>query len=166
MTIRPETAADEQAIGDVTRRAFFGRHYSAGNEQEIVDALRSQGALTVSLVADSGEAIVGHVAFSPARAADGAVGWYTLGPVSVVPECQRQGIGQALVNAGLEQLKERGASGCIVLGNAAYYSRFGFTKAPGVAPPGVPSEHFMIVSLGGPVPSAPVYFHTAFRVEG
>lgn len=166
MTIRSETVADEQAIREVTRRAFFGRHYSAGNEQDIVDALRVQCALTVSLVADNGTGVVGHVAFSPARAENGEVGWYTLGPVSVTPECQRRGIGQALVNAGIQQLRERGASGCIVLGSTAYYSRFGFTKAPRLAPPGAPAEHFMVLSLGASMPSAPVHFHAAFGVEG
>lgn len=85
MTIRSETVADEEAIREVTRRAFFGRRYSAGNELDIIDSLRTQRALTVSLVADNGTARRPRGLLT-AWAEDGAVGWHTLGPVSVVPE--------------------------------------------------------------------------------
>ena len=128
--VRQETPADVADIRDVTQRAFAGRSYSDGNEQDIVDALRARNALAISLVAVLRGRILGHVAFSPARAEDGSPGWYTLGPVSVHPDVQRQGIGQRLIITGIGRLRELGASGCIVLGDTNYYSRFGFVPPP------------------------------------
>jgi putative acetyltransferase len=165
IAIRPETAADAAAIRDVTRRAFEGRWYTAGNEQDIVDALRRQNALTISLVAEQAGIIVGHVAFSPARSADGASGWYTLGPVSVAPEVQRRGIGSALIESGIDRLRQLAAVGCIVVGDTNYYSRFGFRPAPQLAPPGAPQDHFMIVCFDSSPPEAVLHFHPAFDVQ-
>ena len=162
IVIRSETPADEAGIRDVTRRAFAGQAYAEGTEQDIIDALRLRNALSVSLVADRAGGILGHVAFSPASPEDGTAGWYTLGPVSVAPECQRQGIGRALITAGLNTLRERGASGCIVVGDTSYYSRFGFVKAPRLAPGSGLEEHFMALSFGGPLPGCVVNFHDAF----
>jgi putative acetyltransferase len=161
--IRPEIPADENEIRDVTERAFAGRSYSSGNEQDIVDALRAHNALAISLVADCDGRILGHVAFSPASPEDGTPGWYTLGPVSVVPEIQRQGIGRALVTAGIAKLRERGASGCIVVGDTNYYSRFGFVEAPENAPIAKLKEHFMILSFTSRVPSGVIKFHAVFQ---
>lgn len=166
MLIRPETAADEGQIREVTRRAFEGRSYSAGNEQDIVDALRKAAALSISLVADDDGRILGHVAFSPASPDDGATGCYTLGPVSVDPEVQRRGIGHALITAGIAKLREIAAWGCILIGDTGYYSRFGFVRAPELAPPGEPAEHFMILYLGSTTPSGAVRFHRAFHQAG
>ena len=149
----------------MTERAFAGRSYSSGNEQDIVDALRVHHALTVSLVADCDGTVVGHVAFSPARPEDGTPGWYTLGPVSVAPEVQRRGIGQALITAGIAKLRERGASGCIVVGDTNSYSRFGFVKAPEHSPLDELKEHFMILSLTPHVPCGVISFHIAFQQE-
>lgn len=110
--------------------------------------------------------MLGHVAFSPASPEDGTTGWYLLGPVSVEPEVQRRGIGQALITAGIARLREIGASGCILIGDTNYYSRFGFAKAPRLAPPGEPEEHFMILCLGSPAPNCIINFHDAFHQEG
>lgn len=93
LRIRPETATDRAAIQDLTTRAFAGRSYSDGDEQDLIEALRNAGALAVSLVAEANGKIVGHVALSPAFAQDGSQGWYALGPISVDPAHQRQGIG-------------------------------------------------------------------------
>jgi putative acetyltransferase len=164
--IRPETPSDVDQIRDVTRRAFAGRSYSGGNEPDIVDALRVRNALAVSLVAEKSGRIVGHVAFSPASAEDASPGWYTLGPVSVDPEVQRHGIGQALVIAGIGRLRELHASGCILIGDTNYYSRFGFVKAPQIAPVGEPKEHFMVLGLGSSIPDCVVNFHAVFHEEG
>ena len=161
--IRPEVPGDESTIHDVTERAFAGRSYSSGTEQDIVDALRVQHALAISLVAECDDRIVGHVAFSPASPEDGTPGWYTLGPVSVDPEIQRRGIGRALVSAGIAQLRESGASGCIVVGDSGYYSRFGFVKAPEHAPIDELKEHFMILSFTAHVPSGVINWHPAFQ---
>jgi len=160
--IRFETPADEADIREVTMQAFADQTNAEGTEQDIIDALRMRNALSVSLVADRGGRILGHVAFSPASPEDGTTGWYTLGPVSVAPEVQRQGIGHALITTGLARLRETGAAGCIVVGDTNYYSRFGFVKAPRLAPPGGIEEHFMVLCFGGPAPDCVINFHDAF----
>ena len=97
--IRPERRDDFAAIGVVIRAAFAGKPYAAGNEAELVEALRRRNALVVSLVAELQGAVVGQIAFSPAFASDGSSDWYALGPVSVLPEHQGRGIGASLVRA-------------------------------------------------------------------
>jgi len=162
VVIRPESSHDVGAIRIVTQRAFEGRPYSGGNEQDIIDALRERNALAVSLVAEQGGRICGHVAFSPARPADGAPGWYTLGPVSVEPVVQRQGIGTKLIVAGIDRLRELDAAGCVVVGDPGYYSRFGFASAPHLSPAGEFSDHFMILRLARSATESVVDFHPEF----
>jgi putative acetyltransferase len=166
--IRPELPADAARIREVTRRAFAGRPYASGNEQDIIDALRANNALAVSLVADRDGCLIGHVAFSPASPEDGTQGWYTLGPVSVDPDVQRRGIGHALITAGLDTLREHGASGCIVLGDTRYYSRVGFVKAPErvPAPFADARDHFMVLSFNARLPSGVISFHPVFQQAG
>ncbi|HEV2836302.1 MAG TPA: N-acetyltransferase [Pyrinomonadaceae bacterium] len=125
-TIREEHANDLAAIRDVNTRAF-------GQEQEgnIVDALRSNGAALLSLVATIDGGAVGHIMYSPATVGD--VTGAALGPMAVVPEYQRQGIGSKLVEAGNARLKDAGTSFIIVLGHADYYPRFGFKRASTLA---------------------------------
>jgi putative acetyltransferase len=91
-------------------------------------------------------------------------GWYGLGPVSVVPEHQTQGIGGLLVNKALERLKGLGANGCVVLGNPEYYSRFGFKSEPKLVLPSVPPAYFQVVSFVGSVPHGTVSYDQAFDV--
>src|SRR5690606_17497287 len=110
-------------------------------EQFILSALRESGQLSVSLVADESGTVVGHVAVSPVVVSDGATGWYGLGPLSVAPERQGQGVGGQLVEHALAELRRLGASGCVVLGDPKYYSRFGFIAEPSLALPGVPPEY-------------------------
>ena len=160
--VRRERPGDIDTIGEIIRAAFQGMPYADGDEAELVDALRAQGALSVSLVAERDGAIVGQLALSPARASGGTVGWYALGPVAVLPAHQRSGIGSALVRTGLDAIAEIGAGGCILVGDPAYYSRFGFTVSPENAPPGQPSEFFMVKLLLGQLPVGPIRFHDAF----
>jgi predicted N-acetyltransferase YhbS len=164
--VRPETAADVDAISDLTRRAFAGLAYSDGTEPGIIDALRTAGALTLSFVAEMDGTIVGHVAFSPALPDDGSSGWYTLGPISVEPALQRRGIGSRLITDGLRTLESRNASGCIVLGDTRYYTRFGFVAAPDHAPAGEPKEYFMVRGLRSSIPRGTINFHDVFRHAG
>jgi len=164
--IRPEEPEDVRAIWQVTKQAFAGRPYADGTEQDIVNGLREQGALAISLVAEHGGRVVGHVAFSPAVPEDLSAGWYTLGPVSVEPDVQRQGIGKALIRAGIDKLRELNAAGCIVVGDTNYYSQFGFAKAPDLAPSSELAEYFMILSLGCQAPRCRIGFHSAFHQEG
>lgn len=164
ITIRNEAASDAPAVEAVTAAAFLEAEHSSHTEQFIVDALRRAGQLSVSLVAeDDGGQIVGHVAISPVRISDGSAGWYGLGPVSVAPEHQGRSIGTQLVNRAMAALHELGAAGCVVLGDPAYYGRFGFAATPALAYPGVPPQYFQALHLGGAMPSGTVSYHAAFE---
>lgn len=162
MWIRAETAGDAAAIGALTTAAFATAPHSGGNEARIVDGLRAAGALTVSLLAEDQGEIVGHAAFSPVTIGGKDGGWFGLGPVSVRPDKQRAGIGAALIRAGLERLREAGAQGCVVLGDPAYYGRFGFTADPAITYPGVPAEYFQAIGFGDDRPRGVVSYHPAF----
>jgi putative acetyltransferase len=165
LIIRPETPGDHAAIYDLTQRAFAPMPYAGGDEQDLINKLRDAGALVMSLVAELDGRIAGHVAFSPAFAANGSDGWYALGPVSAEPELKHQGIGSAIINAGIEKLRERDAAGCVLVGNPAYYSRFGFLPYPALCPPGEPAEFFQILPLRIVEPTAVVHFHRLFHGE-
>ena len=108
MILRDETPADIDAIRALTEEAFRTAPHADGTEHVIVDRLRAAGALTLSLVAEIDGAVAGHVAFSPVTLSDGSAGWYGLGPISVEPARQGEGIGSALVRAGLDRLKGMG----------------------------------------------------------
>jgi putative acetyltransferase len=126
MILRKETAADIEAITEVTTAAFRNHPISKHTEQFIIKALRDANALTISLVAEIDGRIVGHIAFSPVIISDGTKDWYGLGPVSVSPDYQKQGIGKSLVNEGLSLLKNMGGKGCALVRDPNYYKRFGF----------------------------------------
>lgn len=162
MKLRAEEAGDESAISAVVEAAFSGHPHSDGSEVGIVERLRSAGALSVSLVAEDDGRIVGHVTFSPVSIADGTPGWFGLGPVSVLPERQRGGIGGALIRAGLEQLRQAGAAGCVVLGDPAYYTRFGYYHDPALTYPAPMPEAFQQLRLSGAPPKGEVTYHAAF----
>jgi predicted N-acetyltransferase YhbS len=140
--------------------------YADGDEAELVEALRGDNALSVSLVAELDDTVVGQVALSPAQASDGSQAWYALGPVSVLPAYQGAGVGSKLVRAGLDAIVELGADGCILVGDPAYYVRFGFRVSPSNAPVGQPKEAFMVKLLGGRKPRGPISFHPAFNSAG
>jgi putative acetyltransferase len=149
ITIRPEGAADRQAILDVNREAF-GRE----DEARLVDALRESPAFVpaLSLVAEEGGAIVGHILFTHLTVADGGVARpaLALAPMAVLPASQNRGVGSALVRRGLADAREQGHHVVIVLGHPAYYPRFGFVPARplGVRPPfDVPDDAFLVVGL-------------------
>ena len=160
--IRSEEPRDVADIWHVTKQAFAGRSYADGNEHDVINALRDRGALAISLVAEHKGLIVGHVAFSPAVTEDSSSGWYTLGPVAVNPDVQRQGIGKALIRVGIATLHELSAAGCILVGDPNYYSQFGFVQAPQNAPARAPSECFMVLSLSGQALTCRIDFHQAF----
>ena len=164
--IRPETTADIVAIQDLTRRAFLGKAYSQGDEQDLINHLRDGGALALSLVAVVDGKIVGHVAFSPGSAGDGTEGWFALGPISVEPVWQRRGIGGGLIRAGLARLAAMQARGCVLIGDTAYYSQHGFVPRPDLAPQGEPAEHYMTLRLNLQGPDTSVSFHPIFHELG
>lgn len=166
IAIRNETGADIGVISDVTIEAFKTLAISNHTEQFIVEALRAAQALAVSLVAEVDGRVVGHVAFSPVTISDGTRDWYGLGPVSVLPEYQRQGIGTTLVRAGLARLRDLHARGCCLVAHPGYYRRFGFENVPGLVVGGVPQEVFLALPLDGQPPRGIVTFHDGFNAAG
>lgn len=145
IAIREERPGDEDAIRAVNTAAF-GRPVEAG----IVDRLRESCPDLVSLVALEGDRVVGHVLFSPATVDAGPIGM-CLAPLAVMPDCQRRGIGTALVERGLAAVRERDCPFVIVYGHPGYYPRFGFERASahGLAShlPDVPDDAFMVQML-------------------
>jgi putative acetyltransferase len=162
MIIRNETESDINAISDVTRAAFENHAISNHTEQFIINALRAANALTISLVAAVDGEVVGHIAFSPVTISDGSQNWYGLGPISVLPEYQRQGIGRSLMQEGLSRLKARGAEGCVLVGDPGYYERFGFRSVPEVTHEGVPQENVLVLPFDGNKARGVVAFHRGF----
>lgn len=162
MIIRPEKPEDAAAIHRLTALAFSEAPHSSGTEQLIVDRLRAAGALTLSLVADETGDIVGHVAFSPVTVSGEAGGWYGLGPISVAPSRQRQGIGSALVHEGLLELRQLGAKGCVLVGDPAYYGRFGFEADPAFVYPDVPPEYLLRLAFSPVYAGGTVTYHPGF----
>jgi len=160
--IRPERPADADAIRDLTDKAFRGAPHSDGTEAGIVEALRADGALTLSLVAVIAGEIVGHAAFSPVTIAGAAGDWHGLGPVSVTPDHQRRGIGQAMIREGLQRLADMNATGCVVLGDPGYYARFGFESDAGLRYGDVPPGYFQRLIFKGPAPAGEVRYNAAF----
>jgi putative acetyltransferase len=160
-TVRPEGPGDRAAIRRVHERAF-GRP----NEAVLVDALRDAGAHVVSLVAEDDGLVAGHVLFSPVTVGD--VGGLGLGPMAVVPERQRLGLGSLLVRHGLAECRRHGHGVVVVLGHSEFYPRFGFVPAStrGLrCEYDAPDDAFLMVEL---VPGALgahgglVHYHPAF----
>ena len=166
ITIRTETATDVSHITELTVAAFKTLEISNQTEQFIIEALRAAKALTLSLVAEIDGRIVGHIAFSPVTISDGTLHWYGLGPVSVLPEYQRQGIGTALIQAGLSRLQDMGAKGCCLVGHPQYYRRFGFKNIAGLVHEGVPQEFFFALSFDGRFQHGNVTFPEGFKANG
>lgn len=121
MEIRPEAPADIAAIHDLVAGCF-----PSDAEARLIDALRAAGRLSLSLVAEDAGGILGHVAFSPMTGLVGGVG---LAPLAVHPAHRRRGIGAQLARAGLVACADLGVGWVVVLGDPAYYGRFGFAPA-------------------------------------
>lgn len=163
--IRPERDQEAAAIAAVIRTAF-GRDAEA----DLVARLRAAGALTISLVALQDDALVGHVALSPlhGEAGPGGTGWLGLAPLAVRPEWQRRGRGARLVTAALAAAETHGATLVAVLGDPAYYGRFGFVPAHRHGWRcvwDVPPELFQIRPtgrLGAMPPPGTLHYHDAF----
>lgn len=146
MLIRPESADDRAAVYDVNASAF-----ETPAEAELVGALRKQADPVISLVAEVDGAVVGHILFSPVTLhGNPDVQVMGLAPMAVAPAHQRQGVGSALVRAGLERCREIGFGAVVVLGHPVYYPRFGFVPASrfGISSEyAVPDEAFMALEL-------------------
>ena len=166
IVIRNERDDDVSTITEVTIAAFKTLAISNHTEQFIIEALRAADALTVSLVAEVNGRVIGHIAFSPVTISDGTPNWYGLGPVSVLPEHQRRGIGKALIWEGLSRLKDLNARGCCLVGHPDYYKKFGFRNISGLMLEGVPQEVFFTLSFEGHTPQGTVTFHEGFKADG
>ena len=164
MYLRKEKPDDSAAIRQLTDEAFSKVPYSNQREGEIVDALRAASALTLSLVAVDGDAVLGHVAFSPVLIGGEDKSWYALGPISVQPERQGEGIGGALVREGLALLGADGAKGCVLVGDPGYYRRFGFKADARLNMPDVPAEYVQCLAFGPDMPQGDITHHPAFGI--
>lgn len=148
MQIREEGPADARAIHAVNAAAF-----PTDAEARLVDALREHGGLLLSLVAEAGGELVGHIAFSPVtvtRTDGSTAAGVGLAPMAVLPRLQRAGIGGRLVAEGLRRLRDAGHRFCVVLGHPDYYPRFGFVPAATVGlrwDRPVPDDVFMAQEL-------------------
>ena len=184
VVIRPETPSDVAGIRDLTDRAFKAQERGNHYESAVVDGLRDSGALTLSLVAvpepstdtahsldtqsdEPAERLIGHVAFSPITIDGQPSQYYGLGPISVHPSSQRQGIGRALVHAGLARLRTLEAKGVVLIGNPAFYTRLGFKHSDRLWYAGAPKEHFMVYQLNEEdKTSGEIRYHEGFSVNG
>ena len=164
MEIRPEAEEDEASIGFIIKSAFAQHPFSNQREHQIVDALRHAGALRLSLVALTGDSVVGHVCFSPVRIGGKDLRWVGLAPLAVLPSQQHRGIGTALVRAGLKQMRSLGVQGVTVLGNPDFYGRFGFVARRALRLTSAPARHFMALSFGEDWPEGDVEYHPIFAV--
>ncbi|MDO5668993.1 MAG: N-acetyltransferase [Corynebacterium sp.] len=160
MIIRPEVPADLPSIAAVTAAAFAAVERSSQTESAIIEALRAAGALSVSLVAVDNEQVIGHVAASPVLIDAHPGRFYGLGPLSVLPERQGEGIGSVLLRSVLGYLVD--AEVIVLLGEPDFYSRFGFAPVEGLVYPDVPPEYFL--AHGNPHRRGVVSYHPAFFV--
>ncbi len=121
--VRPESTEDIPGIR-LVEEAAFGRPAEA----DLVDLCRKRGKVALSLVAVEAGRITGHILFTPVRLDPPHPGWNALGigPVAVLPECQRMGIGSRLMTIGLEICRQRGVDFIVLLGSPTYYAHFGF----------------------------------------
>lgn len=146
MKIRAETEKDRPAVHALNARVF-----ETSAEADLVDALREQARPVISLVAEQGGAIVGHILFSPVTLdSSPALRLACLAPMAVAAEHRRKGIGSALVREGLEQCRQRGFGAAVVLGHPAFYPRFGFLPSArfGIRSEyDVPEDAFMVLEL-------------------
>jgi putative acetyltransferase len=166
MIIRAETPADITSIEEVTLAAFTGEFSDHPTEHLIVNDLREAKMLSLSLVAEMDGQIVGHMAFSPVLINGENQGWLGLGPISVTPELQKQGIGSALIKDGLAKIRAMGAKGCVLEGSPEYYQRFGFKSYPELVYEIAPApEYFMALPFYDEVPVGKVEYHKSFYIQ-
>ncbi|VVB63724.1 Acetyltransferase (GNAT) domain protein [uncultured archaeon] len=166
IVIRNEIESDIKAISEITKAAFENLPISNHTEQFIINTLRDANALTISLVAVARKKVVGHIAFSPVTISDGSLGLYGLGPIFVLPELQKQGIGKSLIREGMSSLKTLGAKGCVLVGDPGYYERLGFKSLPDLVIDGVPQENVLALSLEENKARGVVTFHEGFNAKG
>lgn len=163
MLIRDETASDIPAISRLVTEALRMLAQSTGTEARIVEKLRAEGALALSLVAEEGGEAIGYLAASPARVGP-QDNWSLIGPLVVLPSRHRQGIGTALMAEALRRLRAT-SRGAALVGDPAYYGRFGFRAFPGLGVTGCPPEVVQALPFDGTAPRGEVIHHPAFGLN-
>ncbi|MFT5702634.1 MAG: putative N-acetyltransferase YhbS [Desulforhopalus sp.] len=163
MIIRREKSSDIEAITKVTKAAFEDYPLSQQTEPAIIHDLRTDKALTISLVCELEDRVVAHIAFSSVTISDGTTDWYALGPISVLPEYQGNRIGTALVKNGLSLLKSMSSKGCVLAWTPTYFHRFGFWNHSQLILEGTPQEVFLASSFVELMPTGTVEYHQAFK---
>lgn len=163
MLIRNETASDIPAISRLVTEAMLLLPQSTGTEAAIVEKLRAEGALALSLVAEDEGEVVGYLAASEARIGT-QDGWGLIGPLAVLPSRHRQGIGSALMAEALRRLRAT-SRGAALVGDPAYYSRFGFRAFPGLGVTGCPPEVVQALPFDGTAPRGELIHHPAFGLD-
>lgn len=161
-TIRPEAPGDEQAIAEIITAAFANMPFSDGGEAQLVDRLRADGDLALSLVASDGAAIIGHIGFSQITVGGQTGQWFQLAPLAVAPAHQQGGVGSSLAQAGIAAMRGKGAQGIGVLGEPAYYERFGFIRQNGIGMNSPHDEYYRWLTLDRDAPTGTVTFAPAF----
>lgn len=160
MLIRNETAADIPAIGPLVTAAFRLLAQSSGTEASLVEALRADRALVLSLVAEDQGEVVGYLAASPAKVGR-QDGWTLIGPLAVLPSRHGQGVGTALMAEALRRLRSTGR-GAALVGDPAYYGRFGFSALSGIGVAGCPPEVVLALPFDGGQDRGELIHHPAF----
>lgn len=164
MLIRNETVGDIPAIGRLVTEAFLTLAQSTGTEAGIVEKLRAEDALALSLVAEEEEGkAIGYLAASPARIGT-QNGWCLIGPIAVLPSRHHQGIGTALIAEALRRLRAT-SRGAALVGDPAYYSRFGFRTFPGLGVAGCPPEFVQALPFDSIEPRGELIHHSAFGLN-
>ena len=154
--IRQEKRVDREAVEALVQAAFAKACHADGNEHELVHALREGTSFIpeLSLVMEKDEQLVGHVLFTKAMVGKDTI--LCLAPLSVLPAVQREGIGSALVYEGHRTAIALGYTYSVVLGDPAYYGRFGYQKARLfgiIAPEGIDEDYLMAIKLTEEAPS-------------
>ena len=163
MLIRDERPGDIPAISRLVTQALRLLPQATGTEAGIVERLRAEGALALSLVAEDDGGVVGYLAASAARIGC-QDGWGVIGPLVVLPARHRQGIGSALMAHALARLRET-CRGAALVGDPAYYGRFGFRAFPGLQVAGCPPEVVQALPFEGEAPCGELVHHPAFGLH-
>jgi len=163
MLIRTELEKDIEAISVVVTESLAIIPQSTGTEAKIVEALRAQNALDLSLVAVENDTVIGYLAASDARIGD-RDGWSLIGPLGVTPPRRLQGIGSLLMEDALKRLRKT-KRGVVLVGEPSYYSRFGFKAFPNMTVAGCPPEVVQALPFDGTEPVGEVYHHRAFALD-
>ncbi len=163
IAIRGQEWSETKRISRVIRKAFAGQPHSDGREPAIYEHMFACLDADVSMVAvASFGRIVGHVLCTEVKIDGEYCRWAGLGPVSVLPRWQNRGIGSALIERALATLRLDDWRGCVVLGDPAFYGRFGFEHDPRLVYPGPPPAYFQRIVFSGPDPQGTVSYAPIF----